>query len=159
MPQLPHRHHQRPRLLRRPPLAEFRAVNDPHTRISYYDVLERPDDYAFNEPIQRGKTIIYTRRADNRLSVAVADFSGRETFGDYPLALRLQARAAFLLHTTFEEQEKLWAAEALPKPYIRSWSGTTCCVCGLQKFTHAISVTMRMWLSSSVFLQRRGRWK
>lgn len=108
-------------------LREFRATNNPHVRISYYDVLEKPDVYVFNEPIQRGKVIVYTRGANNKLSVAVADFSGRETFGNYPLAVRLQARAGLLMASTFDEQEKIAASGALPEPYRRLvWDDLLC---------------------------------
>jgi hypothetical protein len=98
-------------------LKECRAVNNPHVRIGYVEILGNPDKYVFTEPIQRGKVIVYNRRSDGLLSVAVADLSGCKKFQDYPWDVRVHVRVAFACNRTSEEMDRLVAADALPKPY------------------------------------------
>jgi hypothetical protein len=98
-------------------LKECRAVNNPHVRIAYEDLLGNPDKYAFTEPIRPGKTIVYTPRRHGGISVAVADFAGCRKFQDYPWDVRVHVRVAFACNRTIDELDKLVAADALPKPY------------------------------------------
>ncbi len=98
-------------------LQEFRAVDNPHHRLTYAEVDADPDRYTFtiHPRYIQGQTVVYTQRADRSLLTNVLSGADKPMrFAKYPLATRITARAAVFLSSANGEREKLNAADKLP---------------------------------------------